>query len=158
EARYRAYGWHVGRVSDGNDVAAIDRAVRAAMAEREKPSLIAVNTVIGFGAPDKGGTFEAHGSPLGKDETARTKENLRWPAEPPFLVPPEAAAEFRAQSGRARAAADAWREQFERYAREYPEPAAEIKRRFEGRLPDNWAGSLPVFAPDAKGMATRKAS
>ncbi|HEY7374057.1 MAG TPA: transketolase, partial [Polyangia bacterium] len=158
EARYRAYGWHVDRVTDGNDVGAIDRALKAAMAERERPSLIAVNTVIGYGAPTKAGTFEAHGSPLGKEETARTKANLGWPAEPPFLVPAEAAAQFRAQTERGRAAADAWRAQFERYAREYPEEAAEIARRFEGRLPESWAGGLPVFAPDAKGMATRKAS
>jgi transketolase len=157
-ARYRAQGWHVDRVSDGNDTGAIERAVRGAIDERERPSLIAVNTVIGFGAPEKGGTFEAHGSPLGKDETARTKQNLGWPAEPPFLVPPEAAARFREQIERARAGAAAWREQFERYGREHPELGAEIRRRFEGRLPDRWAGGLPVFPPDEKGMATRKAS
>jgi transketolase len=157
-ARFRAQGWHVDRVSDGNDLGAIDRALRAAIAERERPSLIAVNTVIGYGAPTKGGTFEAHGSPLGADEVARTKKNLGWPVEPPFLVPPEAAAQFRAQVERGRASADAWREQIQRFAREYPEPAAEIARRFEGRLPDHWSRDLPVFKPDPKGMATRKAS
>jgi len=158
EARYRAYGWHVDRVADGNDLGAIDRALRAAIDQREQPSLIAVRTVIGYGAPNKGGTFEAHGSPLGKDETARTKQALGWPAEPPFLIPPEAAAQFREQVARARAGADGWRKQFAAYAREVPELGAEITRRFEARLPDGWANSLPVFAPDAKGMATRKAS
>ena len=157
-ARYRAYDWHVDRVADGNDLGAIDGALRAAIAERERPSLIAVRTVIGYGAPNKGGTFEAHGSPLGADETARTKQHLGWPASPPFLIPAEAAAAFREQAGRGRAAADAWRGAFDRYRREMPDAAAEIARRFEGRLPDQWARDLPTFAADAKGMATRKAS
>ena len=157
-ARYRAYGWHVAAVSDGNDVAAIDRALRGAIDERERPSLIVVDTTLGYGAPTKSGTFEAHGSPLGAQETARTKENLRWPAQPPFFVPPEAAAHVQEIVGRARAAAGAWRQRFDAYAREYPDLAGELTRRFEGRLPERWAGGLPVFAPDAKGIATRKAS
>jgi transketolase len=157
-ARFAAYGWHVDRVADGNDLSAIDRALRGAIDETERPSLIVVDTVIGYGAPSKSGTFEAHGSPLGPAETARTKQNLGWPEQPTFLVPPEATAHLQPSLERARAEAEAWRKRFAEYAREFPEPGAEIARRFEARLPDHWAGGLPVFAPDEKGLATRKAS
>jgi transketolase len=157
-ARFGAYGWHVDSVHDGNDLAAIDRALRGAIAETDRPSLIVVDTVIGYGAPTKSGTFEAHGSPLGPEETARTKRNLGWPEQPTFLVPPEATAHIGESLARARADAEAWRTRFAAYARELPEPAAEIARRFDRRLPDHWAGGLQVFVPDAKGLATRKAS
>ena len=157
-ARYGAYGWHVDRVADGNDLPAIERAIRGAIDDRERPSLVIVDTVIGYGAPNKSGTFEVHGSPLGPEETARTKENLGWPAQPPFFVPPAAAAHVREAVARARAVANTWRKRFDEYALEFPDLAAEIARRFDGRLPDGWSSGLPVFAPDAKGMATRKAS
>ena len=157
-ARYRAYGWHVQHVADGNDLGAIERALRGAVDDGERPSLIVVDTVIGYGAPNKSGTFDVHGSPLGADETARTKQNLGWPAKPAFFVPPYASAHFADMIARARKAADAWRKRFAEYARELPELGAEVSRRFEGQLPDRWADALPVFAPDRKGMATRKAS
>jgi transketolase len=157
-ARYRAYGWHVDHVSDGNDIEAIERAIRGAIDETERPSLIIVDTVIGYGAPNKSGTFEVHGSPLGPEEAARTKQNLGWPSEPTFLVPSKASAHVRKMTGHAHAAADAWRKQLAEYSREYPDLAGEISRRFEGRLPDHWSNGLPMFAPDGKGMATRKAS
>src|SRR4029079_4379796 len=85
-------GWHVDHVQDGNDLAAIDKALRGAVDETGRPSLIIVDTQIGYGAPTKAGTFEAHGSPLGAEETARTKENLGWPLKPTFFVPPYATA------------------------------------------------------------------
>jgi transketolase len=158
EARYAAYGWHVDHVTDGNDLPAIERALRGAIDEEERPSLIIVDTVIGYGAPNKSGTFEVHGSPLGPEEAARTKQNLGWPEKPAFLIPPEAKAHADAWVTRARAGAEAWRRQFGEYAREYAEQATEIARRFSARLPAHWASGLPVFAADAKGMATRKAS
>jgi len=157
-ARYAAYGWHVDRVSEGNDLPAIERALRGAIDEEERPSLIVVDTVIGFGAPNKSGTFEVHGSPLGAEETARTKQNLGWPEKPTFFVPPEVAAHVREMVGRAQSTAGAWRNRLEEYAREFPEQAAEIERRFAARLPAHYASGLPVFAADPKGMATRKAS
>jgi transketolase len=157
-ARYAAYGWHVQHVADGNDIAAIDRAVRAAVDDIARPSLIAVDTVIGYGAPGKQGTFEVHGSPLGADETARAKRNLGWPPDAKFLVPPEAAAQFRAAAARGNACAAAWRERFAAYEKQYPELAGEVRRRFSGALPDRWSGGLPTFPADAKGLATRKAS
>src|SRR5712692_7294733 len=94
-ARFRAYGWHVDRVDDGNDLDRIERALDAARLETARPSLIAVRTVIGYGAPHKAGTFEAHGSPLGPDEVKAAKQNLGWPTEPEFHIPEEALANFR---------------------------------------------------------------
>jgi transketolase len=157
-ARYRAYGWHVDRVADGNDVPALERSLGGAIAETGRPSLIIVDTVLGYGAPNRAGTFEAHGSPLGAEEVERTKRNLGWPTEPPFLVPHEAAAHVRASADRGRAAARAWRETFAAYERAHRDLARELERRFAGELPDRWSAGLPRFAPDAKGMATRKAS
>jgi transketolase len=157
-ARYRAYGWRVDHVSDGNDVGAIEQALRGAIEDDDRPSLIIVDTVIGYGAPNKSGTFEVHGSPLGAEETARTKENLGWPAKPAFFVPPYATAHLHDMIARARFTAANWRKELAAYAREYPDLAAELARRFAGRLPEHWSNALPVFAPDSKGMATRKAS
>src|ERR1700731_2314145 len=93
--RFEAYGWHIQSVADGNDLAAIDAALRAARAETERPSLILVRTHIGFGSPNKHDSFEAHGSPLGIEEVRLTKENLDWPVEPAFLVPDAALSHFR---------------------------------------------------------------
>ncbi len=93
--RFEAYGWHTVSVADGNDLAAIDAALRAARAETARPSLILVRTHIGYGSPNKQDSFEAHGSPLGVDEVRLTKQNLGWPTEPPFLIPEPALAHFR---------------------------------------------------------------
>ncbi|MBF8288142.1 MAG: tktA, partial [Candidatus Rokubacteria bacterium] len=95
-ARFAAYGWHVQAVENGNDLGAVDKALRAARQIGDRPSLIAVRTVIGYGAPHKQGTFHVHGSPLGPDEVKAAKENLGWPVEPPFLVPGDVRAHFRA--------------------------------------------------------------
>jgi transketolase len=157
-ARYRAYGWHVQHVEDGNDLAALEAAMRAALDDAERPSLIIADTVIGYGAPIKQGTFEVHGSPLGPDESKRTKQALGWPADAEFRVPPEAAAHFREIAERTRAIARRWREQYDRYAHAHADLAGEIARRFAGQLPEGWAAALPRFAADGKGLATRKAS
>ncbi len=92
--RFEAYGWHVQSVADGNDVGAVDAALQAAKKESLRPSLICVRTVLGYGAPHKQGTFNAHGSPLGPEEVRAAKENLGWPVEPEFLVPADVAANF----------------------------------------------------------------
>jgi transketolase len=157
-ARYRAYGWHVVELGDGNDLDAIERAIHSARNVPDRPSLISVQTVLGYGAPDKQGTFHAHGSPLGCEEVHKTKQNLGWPQEPPFHIPDEALAHFRSAIDRGRELEDAWNQRLEAYQREFPELAREIKRRFSGELPDGWAGALPTFPADAKGLATRKAS
>lgn len=155
--RFRAYGWHVQRVEDGNDLAAIETAIQRAKAHRARPSLVMVRTVLGYGAPNKQNTFEAHGSPLGADELRAAKEALGWPQEP-FHMPADAVAHLRAAVARGQDAEARWQAQFRRYARQHPELAAEFRRRIAGDLPDRWEATLPTFPPDAKGLPTRKAS
>ncbi|AKF07903.1 transketolase [Sandaracinus amylolyticus] len=157
-ARYQAYGWHVQTVDDGNDVDALSRAIRAARDATSQPSLICVRTVLGFGAPNKAGSFEAHGNPLGPDEVKRTKEHLGWPEEPPFFVPREVLVHLRAALERGKTAREGWSRRFADYREAFPELAAEIERRFRGALPAGWDEGLPQLPADAKGMATRKAS
>ncbi|HEX7039051.1 MAG TPA: transketolase [Trueperaceae bacterium] len=154
--RYEAYGWHVQRVADGNDVEALRRAVRDAEAETARPSIIAVRTVIGFGAPNLAGTPKVHGSPLGDEEAARAKERLGvdWPA---FTVPDDVLAHTRAVRERGAAARRAWEEAFARYEREYPREARELRRVLYGGAPDLSGLELPRFEPGGK-VATRKAS
>jgi transketolase len=157
-ARHRAYRWHVQEVSDGNDVAAIDRAIHAAQGVNDRPSLIAVQTVLGYGAPNRQGTFEAHGSPLGPEELAKAKHNLGFPVEPPFFIPEEVRAHMRGAMERGQQLEQSWRARFDAYRRNFPELAHEIERRFTKQLPAGWSERLPVFSPDTKGIATRKAS
>jgi transketolase len=157
-ARHQAYGWHVQSVGDGNDVAAIERALHAAQEARDRPSLIIVQTVLGYGAPAKQGTFEAHGNPLGPVEVKKTKQNLGWPTEPPFLIPADVRAHLGSAIERGQALERGWQARFEAYRREFPDLAREIERRFAGELPDGWSAKLPVFPNDAPAIATRKAS
>jgi transketolase len=175
-ARFRAYGWNVLKVNDGNDLAAIDAALTSATTASERPSLIVVRTIIGFGAPHKQGTFGVHGAPLGADEVRSAKQNLGWPLEPTFLIPDEVRQRFgQALDDGARLQA-AWEDRFRQYAAAYPDLAGELLRRLAGELPADpaagmdaggsastrldppWARALPGFAPDPKGLATRKAS
>ncbi|HET7586701.1 MAG TPA: transketolase [Gammaproteobacteria bacterium] len=155
--RFDAYGWHTQTIDDGNDIDAIDRAVRAARAETERPSLILVRTHIGYGAPKKQDTYEAHGSPLGEDEVRGAKEALGWPVEPPFLIPDEAAAHFREAVTRGREAEAEWCSRRDAYADNLPELAADFARRLRSELPPDLEAGLPEFPPDEKGMATRVA-
>jgi transketolase len=157
-ARFASYGWHVQSVADGNDLGALDKALRSAQGALAQPSLIVVRTILGFGAPHKQGTFQAHGSPLGPDEVRAAKQNLDWPTEPAFLVPPEVREHFRAGLERGRAQAQDWRGRLSAYSAAFPEQAAELTRRLGGTLPAGWEAALPSFPADAKGLATRKAS
>jgi transketolase len=155
--RFEAYGWHVQRVDDGNDLAALDAAIVAAQRERARPSMIIVRTHIGWGSPHKQDTADAHGAPLGVEEVKLTKQNLGWPSLEPFFVPEEALEQWRtAKSRGARLEAD-WRKRWDAYRAAYPDLAAELDRRWTGRLPEGWDASLPSFGPkDAQ--ATRAAS
>jgi transketolase len=119
--------------------------------------LIRVRTIIGFGAPRKQNTFEAHGSPLGPDEVKAAKENLGWPVEPPFFLPGEALERFRQAIENGQALQATWQEKFDAYAKVYPELAAELSLALKGDLPDGWNKDLPVF-PAGKGQATRASS
>jgi transketolase len=157
-ARFAAYRWHVERVNDGNDVAALDHALAAAKGETERPSLVIVHTQIGFGAPHKQGSFAAHGAPLGRDEVRAAKAHLGWPPEPAFWIPPDVEGHFRAAIGRGAIWEADWTERFGAYSRAHPENAAELCRRLAGTLPSRWDADLPPFPTDAKGLATRKAS
>jgi len=156
--RFQAYGWHTQSVEDGNDVEAIGQALQAARNETRRPSLILVRTHLGFGSPNKQDTFEAHGSPLGVEEVKLTKQNLGWPVEPPFDIPPEALAHFREAVPRGRDAEAEWQDRFSRYATIHPDLAREFQERMHGELPAGWDADIPVFPADPKGMMTRMAS
>jgi transketolase len=155
--RFEAYGWHVQQVGDGNDVEAIDAAIKAAKAD-PRPSLICVRTIIGFGAPHKQGTSKAHGEPLGDEELKAAKENLGWPVEPRFLIPGEVLEFYREAVERGRERETDWKMRFDAYQHIHPALGAELQRRLDGDLPDGWDADLPKFPVDAKGMATRSSS
>lgn len=155
--RFEAYGWHVQRVEDGNDLEALDRAIVAAQRERARPSLIIVRTHIGWGSPHKQDTAEAHGAPLGVEEIKLTKQNLGWPSLEPFYVPDEALDHWRTAKSRGARLETEWRKRWDAYRSAEPDLAAELDRRFTGRLPEGWDSALPSFGPkDAQ--ATRAAS
>ena len=156
--RYEAYGWHVQRVDDGNDLEALDAAYEAAREEDTKPSLIAVRTHIGFGSPKKQDTSASHGAPLGAEEVAATKKALGWPLEPIFHVPEEGLEPFRNAAEDGAQEEMAWREMFSRYAEDYPELASEFLNRLDRELPSGWADHLPTFDVGDGPLATRKAS
>jgi transketolase len=156
--RFAAYGWHVQHIADGNDVRAIDAAIGAARAARSQPSIILVRTIIGYGAPRKQNTFEAHGSPLGPEELRAAKDNLGWPREPAFLVPPEVEEHFRTAVARGQGWERDWDARLRAYRAAHPELAAELARRLGGELSGEWDADLPHFDADPKGIATRKAS
>jgi transketolase len=143
-ARFDAYGWHTQRVADGTDLDAIRAAIAAADAD-DRPSLIAVRTVIGHGAPNKAGTASAHGSPLGPDEIRATKEALGWPHDEPFTVPDDVRDHLDQRDEGRRRRAD-WEERFAAYRDEHPDLAAEFERRVIRReLPDGWTDALPTL-------------
>ncbi|MBU6480159.1 MAG: transketolase [Nitrospirae bacterium] len=156
--RFAAYGWHTQSIDDGNDVDAIDRAIRAAQQETERPSLILVRTHIGYGSPHKQDTFAAHGSPLGEEEVTLTKQNLGWPVEPPFLVPDAVEQHCHQVVHRGGQAEAEWNEKFTAYEQQYPELARELRLLISGELPLGWDANIPQFPADAKGLATRVAS
>ena len=156
--RFDAYGWHTQSVVDGNDLTAIERAIKSAQRNKEKPSLILVHTHIGYGSPNKQDTFEAHGSPLGVEEVKLTKENLGWPLEPTFFIPDAALTHFREVVEKGRQNETKWEQRFASYAQAYPELAQELHQMMQAELPEGWDADIPAFSPDAKGMATRVAS
>ncbi|MFN8619191.1 MAG: transketolase [Chloroflexota bacterium] len=156
-ARFDAYGWHTQRVTDGTDLDAIEAALTAARAD-DRPSIIAVRTVIGYGSPNKQGSQKAHGAPLGPDEVRLTKEAYGWDPDKTFFIPHEALAVFRAAVPAGEERVAAWQERFRAYAAAFPAEAAELQRRFRGELPAGWDADLPSWADGADGVATRQAS
>ncbi|GAB1471214.1 transketolase [Chloroflexota bacterium] len=156
--RFEAYGWHTQFVEDGNDVDAIDAAIKFAKAD-PRPSIILCRTIIGFGAPHRQGTQKAHGEPLGDEELNAAKDNLGWPREPRFLIPEDVRAFYRAAVDRGRELEADWKMRREAYARLFPDLGMEFTRRvLMNKLPEGWDAALPTFPVDSKGMATRAAS
>jgi transketolase len=156
-ARFVAYGWHVQKVEDGNDVQAVDRAIQAARQD-PRPSLIVVHTHIGYGLPTRQDTEKAHGEPPGDEELDGAKKKLGWPVSPRFLVPEDVKAHFRQALPRGQKLEEQWNDLMNRYRAAYPDLARELDRRLAGDLPANWNQDLPEFPADAKGMATRASS
>lgn len=156
--RFEAYGWHVLHVEDGNkDIESITKAIEAAKAVTDKPSMIKVTTTIGYGSPNKANTAGVHGAALGSDEVKATRENLGWQYEP-FVVPDDALAHFRKAVERGASYEAEWQETLARYKTKYPQEAAEFERLLSGKLPEGWEKALPTYTPEDKAQATRKFS
>jgi transketolase len=157
-ARFEAYGWHVQKIEDGNDIQAIEKAIGAAQDEKNRPSIISVRTHIGFGSPNKQDQASVHGEPLGVEELRLTKQNLGWPLEPPFFIPEESLKHFRQALAKGRHWEKDWTMRFTTYEMAYPELAQEWKQWLNKELPDGWDQDIPSFPADSKGLATRAAS
>jgi transketolase len=155
--RFRAYGWHTDEVKDGNDTGAILSAVQAAQGVTDKPSLIAVNTIIGYGSPEQN-TFKVHGEPLGVEGVRETKKALGWPEDKDFYVPQEALDEFRKAVPRGEQAQQEWHDLFGQWRQEFPDLAQQWDRANAGQLMDGWDTDLPTYKPEDGGVATREAS
>ena len=154
--RFEAYGWHTLTVDDGNDLDAIDSAIREAQLVTDRPSLISVKTIIGFGMPTEG-TRKAHSDAPGEDAVRETKKHLGWPEDKQFYVPDEALTHFRRAVARGEELEAEWRSSLQKYTNEYKEDGSLLTLMLSGELPANWEDHLPTFA-DAKPMATRVAS
>jgi transketolase len=148
----------VQRVEQSNDVEAVALALKNAREERDRPSLIAVRTHIGFGSPHKQDTASAHGEALGVEEVRLTKEGMNWPVSPSFYIPEEALDHFRIAVTRGNSAQVEWESRFKAYAQEYPDLASEFQRVIDRRLPTGWDAGLPAFNSADGPMATRVAS
>ncbi|MCS3650216.1 transketolase [Salinibacter ruber] len=160
-ARFEAYGWHVAHVEDANDLEAVDRAIEEAKAETERPSLIRVQSHIGYGSPNKQDTAAAHGAPLGEEELRGAKENLGWPPGETFYVPDAVYDHMRAAKTEGQEAQREWEALREAYEEAHPGQAARLKRWMNRELPEGWEEALPAFEPTAdtgEELATRKAS
>jgi transketolase len=158
QKRFDAYGWHTQKIEDGNDLEAIYRAIEIAREETTRPSLILIKTQIGFGSPHKHDTFEAHGSPLGKEEVKLTKQNLGWPEKPNFYVPDKALKHFRKAISEGKQAEIKWQDTVKAYTKKYPTLAKELQQFIKNELPQGWDENIPSFPTDAVGLATREAS
>ncbi len=157
--RFRAYGWHVTHVGDANDLDALTSAFNEFLATKDRPTLIVVNSHIGYGAPHKQDTNAAHGEPLGEDEVKLAKKFYGWPEDAHFLVPDEVLQNFKDRIGaRGRELTSQWNDLFGKYSKQFSELADHINRMQKRELPAGWDKNLPTFPADAKGVATRESS
>ncbi|MUK90735.1 transketolase [Ornithinibacillus sp. L9] len=158
EDRFKAYGWHVLRVEDGNDVNALRNAIKQAQENTEQPTLIEVKTVIGYGSPNKSASAASHGAPLGKDEVSLTKEFYKWSHEE-FHVPEEVYADFNEKIvEKGTKSEEQWNDLFQTYKEKYPTEATELELAIKGELPQGWNQDLPVYEPGEDNLATRASS
>jgi transketolase len=158
QKRFEAYGWHVLRVADVNDLEALDRAIVDARRETARPSLIILRTHIAYGSPNKVDTAESHGSPLGDDEIRLTKEALGYPSQEPFYVPEEVLRHWRKAGARGALLQNEWMKRYRAYTKSYSPLAQELERRMRGELPAGWEDALPTFTAKDGSVATRSAS
>jgi len=157
--RFIAYGWNVTRVGDANDLEMLTRAFHTFKGTTDRPTLIIVDTHIGYGAPHKQDTSAAHGEPLGTEEVRLTKQRYGWPPDAQFLVPDGVREHFQAEMGRRGAELHGtWYQALEDYQKRYPEMAGELQRMQYRQLPEGWDRDLPTFEPDPKGIASRESS
>ncbi|HVG44106.1 MAG TPA: transketolase, partial [Longimicrobium sp.] len=156
--RFEAYGWHVQHLTDINDLAAVERAIEAAKAVTDRPSMVVCHTVIGFGNPKRQGTSKAHSDAIGEAEIKLTKENLGWPSLEPFFIPDAALAEWRKAGPRGAAMQKEWQQRFDAYKAAFPKEGAEFERRWRRELPEGWDASLPTFTAESGAVASRAAS
>lgn len=157
--RFRGLGWNTLLVEDANDLAEIQKAFDGAKSGQDKPTLIVLRSIIGWGSPNKANTHNAHGAPLGPDEVKLTKKAYGWPEDAQFLVPPEVPQHFADGLGkRGGEACRKWNDQFAAYQKQFPKEAADLKAMWAGELPAGWDAGIPTFPADAKGMATRISS
>ena len=157
--RFAGYEWNVTRVADANDLGELGRAYETFLKTNDRPTLIVVDSHIGYGSPNKQDTSAAHGEPLGEAEVKLVKETYGWPVDAKFLVPDGVYDDFKNGIGkRSGASHAAWSAQFEEYKKKFPELAERLKRMQAVELPDGWDKDLPVFPADANGMATRDSS
>lgn len=158
-ARFLSYGWNVARVADANDLEQLTRGYNTFLDTRDRPTLIIVQSHIGYGAPHKQDSSRAHGEPLGAEEVRLTKEFYGWNPDAKFYVPDGVVEHFRAQIGHRGASLHAaWEKLFAAYRKQYPDLAEQIDRMQRRDLPDGWDSALPIFPADEKGMAPRDAS
>jgi len=155
--RFTAYGWHVQKVSDGNDLDAIESAVKKAQKVKDQPSLVIVRTHIGFASP-KQDSPSAHGEPLGEEGVKATKEALDWPSDKSFYVPGDAAAHFKETASSGAGFEEEWNRLFESYKNVYPDLAEDFEHVQNGRLPEGWEKNVPLFSEGDGPVATRAAS
>ncbi|WP_248924331.1 transketolase [Paenibacillus hamazuiensis] len=157
QKRFEAYGWQTLHVRDGNDLDAIEQAVLEAKQERGKPSLIVVQTTIGYGSPNKGGKSASHGAPLGASEVELVRKNYGWPHEP-FHIPQEVREHFARLNEKGAGAEAKWNELWQRYQSAFPELAEELEQAINHELPAGWDAELPVYSPGQGLRSTRQAS
>jgi transketolase len=157
--RFLGYGWSVTRVADANDLDTLGRAFEVFKSTKDRPTLIVVDSHIGYGSPHKQDTYEAHGEPLGEAEVKLVKKNYGWPEDAKFLVPDGVYDQFKNGVGKRGAEAhSAWNAKFADYKKQFPQLADQLNRMQSGQLPDGWDKNLPSFPADPKGMATRDSS